>query len=343
MNTSRAPAGLRRRARAELDNDELPTFLFYAFAAILVFAALRVVTARNPVHAVLWLVLAFFTAAAHWLMLRAEFLAIVLVLVYVGAVMVLFLFVVMMLDINFDSLRKEFRSYIPVGATVGVLVLVEMALTLVGGTLGVAAPGGGTRRRGQQHQGARLAGLHPIRLSVRDRRRDPAGRDHRGDRVDAPEAQGVEVPGSERAGEGASAGPPPDSQHPVRKTRPINPKSASGPHPCRTFSLCQSFRYLPCRTTSCWGRSCSRSASSGIFLNRKNVIILLMAIELMLLAVNMNFIAFSSFMDDMAGQVFVFFILTVAAAESAIGLAILVLLFRNIGSIDVEDMDHLKG
>ena len=81
----------------------------------------------------------------------------------------------------------------------------------------------------------------------------------------------------------------------------------------------------------------------GIFLNRKNVIILLMAIELMLLAVNMNFIAFSSFMGDMAGQVFVFFILTVAAAESAIGLAILVLLFRNIGSIDVEDMDKLKG
>ena len=81
----------------------------------------------------------------------------------------------------------------------------------------------------------------------------------------------------------------------------------------------------------------------GIFLNRKHVIILLMAIELMLLAVNMNFIAFSSFMGDMAGQVFVFFILTVAAAESAIGLAILVLLFRNIGSIDVEDMDRLKG
>jgi NADH-quinone oxidoreductase subunit K len=81
----------------------------------------------------------------------------------------------------------------------------------------------------------------------------------------------------------------------------------------------------------------------GIFLNRKNVIILLMALELMLLAVNMNFIAFSSFRDDMAGQVFVFFILTVAAAESAIGLAILVLLFRNVGSIDVEDMGRLKG
>ena len=115
------------------------TFLFYAFAAILVFASLRVVTARNPVHAVLWLVLAFFTAAEHWLMLRAEFLAIVLVLVYVGAVMVLFLFVVMMLDINFDNLRKQFRSYLPVGATVGALVLIEMALTLVGSGLAVPA------------------------------------------------------------------------------------------------------------------------------------------------------------------------------------------------------------
>ncbi len=81
----------------------------------------------------------------------------------------------------------------------------------------------------------------------------------------------------------------------------------------------------------------------GIFLNRRNVIILLMAIELMLLAVNMNFIAFSRYLDDPAGQIFVFFILTVAAAESAIGLAILVVLFRNLKTIDVEDLDSLKG
>ena len=126
------------------------TALFYIFAAILVFAAVRVVTARNPVHAVLWLVLAFFTAAAHWLMLQAEFLAIVLVLVYVGAVMVLFLFVVMMLDVNFDSMRTQFKSYVPVGATVGALVLIEMALTLVvgraslgSGPAGVAGAGAG--------------------------------------------------------------------------------------------------------------------------------------------------------------------------------------------------------
>ena len=81
----------------------------------------------------------------------------------------------------------------------------------------------------------------------------------------------------------------------------------------------------------------------GIFLNRKNLIVLLMAIELMLLAVNMNFIAFSHYLDDPAGQIFVFFILTVAASESAIGLAILVALFRNLSTINVEDLDSLKG
>jgi NADH-quinone oxidoreductase subunit K len=81
----------------------------------------------------------------------------------------------------------------------------------------------------------------------------------------------------------------------------------------------------------------------GIFLNRRNIIVLLMAIELMLLAVNLNFIAFSHYLGDLSGQVFVFFILTVAAAESAIGLAILVVLFRNLNTIDVEDLDSLKG
>jgi NADH-quinone oxidoreductase subunit J len=111
------------------------TIVFYAFAAILVFAALRVISSRNPVHSALWLVLSFFSAAGVWMLLQAEFLAIALVLVYVGAVMVLFLFVVMMLDVNFDKLREGFRSYIPVAATVGVLILVEMALVVIGGYL----------------------------------------------------------------------------------------------------------------------------------------------------------------------------------------------------------------
>jgi NADH-quinone oxidoreductase subunit J len=109
---------------------EFKTFLFYAFSAILILAATRVITARNPVHAALFLVLAFFSAAGIWMLLMAEFLAIVLVLVYVGAVMVLFLFVVMMLDINLDKLREGFWGYLPVAATVGVLVVLEMSAVL---------------------------------------------------------------------------------------------------------------------------------------------------------------------------------------------------------------------
>jgi NADH-quinone oxidoreductase subunit J len=102
--------------------------VFYTLAAILLYAGLRVITTRNPVYAALYLVLAFFTAAGIWLLLEAEFLAIVLVLVYVGAVMVLFLFVVMMLDINLDRLREGFWSALPVALPVGGLMAVEMVM-----------------------------------------------------------------------------------------------------------------------------------------------------------------------------------------------------------------------
>lgn len=114
---------------------EFTTVLFYVFAAILVLAATQVITARNPVHAALFLVLSFFTAAGIWLLLKAEFLAIVLVLVYVGAVMVLFLFVVMMLDINLDKLRAGFWSHFPLAATVGVVIVLEMSAVLWKGFL----------------------------------------------------------------------------------------------------------------------------------------------------------------------------------------------------------------
>ena len=107
-------------------------FVFYTLAAILLFAAVRVITTRNPVHAALHLVLAFFTAAGIWLLLEAEFLAIALVLVYVGAVMVLFLFVVMMLDINIDKLREGFWDYLPMAGIIGLLMAVEMAMVLGG-------------------------------------------------------------------------------------------------------------------------------------------------------------------------------------------------------------------
>ena len=104
--------------------------LFYVFSAILIVAALRVVTTRNPVHAALWLVLSFFTAGGIWLLLNAEFLAITLILVYVGAVMVLFLFVVMMLDINLERLREGFWANLVPGLIVGGLMLVEMIVVL---------------------------------------------------------------------------------------------------------------------------------------------------------------------------------------------------------------------
>ncbi|HEY8708046.1 MAG TPA: NADH-quinone oxidoreductase subunit J [Burkholderiaceae bacterium] len=111
----------------------LNTALFYVFSAILLFAAFRVITARSPVYAALFLVLAFFTAACVWMLLRAEFLAIVLVLVYVGAVMVLFLFVVMMLDVGSETLRERFWAHFPVAALVGVVIALEMAAVLLPG------------------------------------------------------------------------------------------------------------------------------------------------------------------------------------------------------------------
>jgi NADH-quinone oxidoreductase subunit J len=117
------------------------TGLFYAFSAILLFAAFRVITARNPVHAALYLVLTFFQASLIWMLLKAEFLSIALVLVYVGAVMVLFLFVVMMMDVNVENLRVGFWKHFPFAAFVGVLIALEMAAVLMGGFRVVDVPG----------------------------------------------------------------------------------------------------------------------------------------------------------------------------------------------------------
>ncbi|WP_028994590.1 NADH-quinone oxidoreductase subunit J [Azonexus hydrophilus] len=109
---------------------DFQTAVFFFLSAILVFAALRVITARNPVYAALHLMLAFFTTGGLWLMLQAEFLAIALIVVYVGAVMVLFLFVVMMLDINIDRIREGFWRYLPLGAVLGLVMVLEMGLVL---------------------------------------------------------------------------------------------------------------------------------------------------------------------------------------------------------------------
>lgn len=116
------------------------TGFFYLFSVVLLIAAFRVITARNPVHAVLYLILAFSQAAAIWLLLKAEFLAIALVLVYLGAVMVLFLFVVMMLDIHIDTVRRGFWKHFPLAAFIGALIALEMAAVLMGGFRGMDEP-----------------------------------------------------------------------------------------------------------------------------------------------------------------------------------------------------------
>ena len=133
-------------------------FAFYFFAMILIGAAARVVTVRNPVKAALYLVLAFFSAACIWITLEAEFLAIVLVLVYVGAVMVLFLFVVMMLDIDVARLREGFARYLPVGAVVAVVMVIELGVVLTSGGFSLASmprPSG----HGQDYSNTREVGL----------------------------------------------------------------------------------------------------------------------------------------------------------------------------------------
>lgn len=113
---------------------------FYAFAGLLVISALRVVTARNPVHAALFLVLAFFCASGLWMLLKAEFLSLALILVYVGAVMVLFLFVVMMLDLDIENLRRDYKKFLPVAFLMGAVIVLELSIVLIRSFIGTNAP-----------------------------------------------------------------------------------------------------------------------------------------------------------------------------------------------------------
>ena len=237
--------------------------------------------------------------------------------------MVLFLFVVMMLDINLERVREGFWRNLPLALVVGGIMVLEMVAVLANRYL----------RRRRAARGCRpdysntkelgrvlyteyvyafeiaavillVAIIAAIALTLR-RRKDSRSQDP--SRAGAGAPRGAGAAGLHAGGEGVSDEP-------------------------LTLS-----HYL------ILGAILFAISVVGIFLNRRNLIVLLMAIELMLLAVNLNFIAFSHFLGDLAGQVFVFFILTVAAAESAIGLAILVVLFRNLSTIDVEDLDSLKG
>ena len=316
------------------------TALFYVFSLVLLFAGFRVITARSPVYAALYLVLAFFSAACVWILLRAEFLAIALVLVYVGAVMVLFLFVVMMLDVDTASLRVGFWKHFPVALLVGVVIALEMAAVLIPGFFvsearplsAAALKLGNTKLLGVDVYTNYLYPLQiaavillvaiiaAISLTLRARkdskRTDPVGA-----------GQGEEGrPGAAGVDEAGSAG-----------ARRRQRGAAAGGRQAMSFGPITLGHYLTVSSIL------FALSVIGIFLNRKNLIVLLMAIELMLLAVNLNFVAFSHYLGDMAGQVFVFFILTVAAAESAIGLAILVVLFRTRSTIAVDELDTLKG
>ena len=122
------------------DTSTLFAAFFYAFAGLLVLSALRVITARNPVHAALFLVLAFFCASGLWMLLKAEFLSLALILVYVGAVMVLFLFVVMMLDLDLEHLRRDFKKFLPVAFLMGAVIVLELSIVLIRSFIGTSAP-----------------------------------------------------------------------------------------------------------------------------------------------------------------------------------------------------------
>ena len=299
-----------------------PTVLFFIFAAALVAAALGVILARNPVYSALLLVLCFFDSAVIWLLLDAEFLGIVLVLVYVGAVMVLFLFVVMMLDVNLEELRKGLAKFWPLAVAVaGFLVFAIVNVIVVkhlGGMSMRTAPALAANYSNTRELGTALftryaypaqiaavillvASVAAIVLTLR-RRTGRQAAEHR------------------HAGRGARQRPRSNRQNGLREKTMIT----------LTHVLTLSGILFAI-------------AVAGVFLNRKNVIVLLMCIELMLLAVNFNFVAFSRYLGDISGQIFVFFILTVAAAEAAIGLAILVVVFRERRSIEVEDLDTLQG
>ena len=296
--------------------------LFYVFGAVLIATAVGVITARNPVHCALFLVAAFLNSAVIWLLLEAEFLAVTLLVVYVGAVMVLWLFVVMMLDIDVAKLRQGFTRYAPLGALVALIVVAQIGLVVWVRKLGLDNRGAtDTEARGLlEHARARQAALHAVPVPLRDGGRDPARGDRRGDHADHAPAPGPEAAGHH-------------GQVAVRANDRVRIVKMDA----------EIAAMIPLSHVLLLSGILFSLSVAGIFINRKNVLLLLMCIELMLLSVNFNFIAFSHHLGDLSGQVFVFFILTVAAAESAIGLAILVVLFRERKSINVEDLDSMKG
>ena len=287
-----------------------------------------VIAARNPVHSVLFLILAFFNAAGLFMLLGAEFLAMILVVVYVGAVAVLFLFVVMMLDVDFAELRQGFLQYLPIGgAGRRRSCWSSCSSCSAAGSFAPETVATSSRRsppvdRSVQHRRARRAALHALHLLLPD-----------GGLVLLVAMIGAIVltlrhkVGVKRQDDRAQVARTPATAIEVRKVE-------SGRGLSMTIGLGHYLTVAAILFTL---------GVFGIFLNRKNVIIILMSVELILLAVNINLVAFSAFLGDLVGQVFALLVLTVAAAEAAIGLAILVVFYRNRGTIAVEDINMMKG
>ena len=312
----------------------LPALFFYLFAGICVASAVMVIVSRNPVHSVLFLILAFVNASGLFVLMGAEFLAMILVVVYVGAVAVLFLFVIMMLDVDFAELREGFIEYLPVGLVIGGIFLAE--LLLVGGgwvispnvaksiTSAIPANVSNTEALGLvlytkyihyfQIAGMVLlvAMIGAIVLTLQHK----AGvkrQDINVQNARTPElAMGIRKVASGQGLQDAELGG-------------VGAMTIGLGHYLAVGAILFTLGIL------------------GIFLNRKNIIVILMSIELILLAVNVNLVAFSTFIGDIVGQVFALLVLTVAAAEAAIGLAVLVVYYRNRGSIAVEDVNLMKG
>ena len=326
-------------------------FFFWVFSIVLIVSALAVILARNPVHSVLFLILSFVCAAGLFLLMGAEFLAMILIVVYVGAVAVLFLFVVMMLDVDFAELRQGFLQYLPIGGIIAFFVAVELGyrrrtrLDAFAGNRRAASRR--PRRHGIQHRGARPCALYAVFLLLPGGGPDPVDRDDRRDRADFTPQSGRQAAEHRRSGRA----------HAGRRGR-ASKKALPGGRV--TWDLFEPSAGLTPQRTSARGfgrKPMTPSLThflvvaailftigvSGIILNRKNIIIVLMSVELILLSVNINLVAFSTTFDDLTGQVFALFVLTVAAAEAAIGLAILVAYYRNRGSIAVEDINALKG
>ena len=312
----------------------LPALFFYLFAGVCVASAVMVIVSRNPVHSVLYLILAFVNASGLFMLLGAEFLAMILIVVYVGAVAVLFLFVIMMLDVDFTELREGFLEYLPVGLLIGAVFLAELLLVAGGWIINPGITKAITSPIPGDVSNTAALGLvlytkyiHYFQLG----RHGAAGGHDRRHRADAAPQGQCQAAGHqcaeradtgtchERAQGGVGAGPA------GRRRAGVGAMTIGLGHYLAVGAILFTLGIL------------------GIFLNRKNIIVILMSIELILLAVNINLVAFSSFLGDIVGQVFALLVLTVAAAEAAIGLAVLVVYYRNRGSIAVEDVNLMKG